>query len=955
MKTFLTSTVRVLSAFACAWLSIAVAFGSAASPRERIRFDAGWRFHLGNDWGTALNLAKAGSSAGPAVLSFGDATWREVDLPHDWAIELPFDKTADGSHGFKALGQAFPQNHVGWYRRVFDLPATDAGRRLSLEFDGIYRDATVFVNGWAMTHHESGYSGFRVDITDVANYGGKNVVAVRVDATQAEGWFYEGAGIYRHVWLVKTAPVAIAPDGIFVYSDLSTASKDPSATLHFRAEVANKEKSDSPVSVRWEVSSPGGKVVASAMADGSISAGGTGILSRTAEVQAPLLWTPETPSLYVLHTKLFDSKNTVIDEVDTPFGIRSFGFDADKGFLLNGLPYVLKGTCNHQDHAGVGAAIPDAVQVYRVKKLKELGSNAYRTSHNPPTPELLDACDRLGLIVMDENRVLGSDPQHLELLSDLVRRDRNHASVGIWSLGNEEWEVGETASGARVAAVMQRLIQEQDPTRPVTYNAPVGNSGDGVNSVIEVRGWSYHIGESTMDAYHAAHPKQPNVGSEQGSSVGTRGIYSADKERGYVSAYDDNAQAWSNTAEQWFTFFDHRPWLSGGFVWTGFDYRGEPTPYGWPCINSHFGIFDTCGFPKDNFYYYQSWWTNTPVLHILPHWNWSGREGQAIDVRVFSNCDEVELFLNGRSLGKKKMVRASHLRWSVPYEPGALSAKGFRAGQIIAETKVETTGPAVSVNLVADRTTLAADGRDVAVVTVALKDSHGRVVPTADNHVTFSLEGAGKIVGVGNGDPSCHEPDVYIAEPKMQIRPISTWKWKQISDPWARPMPEAAVSFDDSNWAAYDVNASNGPLKSGVAGVFRTKVNVSAEDLQDRKIDLWLGKIRGNGAIFVNEKLIGRGFGPWNSTVLDVGNAFHEGENTIAVVVNAEQDDAGLIEGASLRLPEKSTTPQWSRSAFNGYAQVIVASRTLGGAIRLTAQADGLKPSTIELHSAAAK
>jgi beta-galactosidase len=656
-----------------------------------------------------------------------------------------------------------------------------------------------------------------------------------------------------------------------------------------------------------------------------------------------------------LRTTLIAGGDQVVDKIETPFGVRSFAFDADKGFLLNGRPYVIKGTCNHQDHAGVGTAIPDRLQEFRVKTLKEMGSNAYRTAHNPPTPELLDACDRLGMIVMDENRLIGSDTQHMRWLEEMIRRDRNHASVAIWSLGNEEFSTGETSAGARVAATMQERIKQLDPTRPITYNAPVGNEWDGINSVIEVRGWSYHIGKDSMDAYHEAHPKQPNVGSEQGSTVGTRGIYSVDTERGYVTAYDDNAQSWSNTAEQWLTFFDSRPWLSGGFVWTGFDYRGEPTPYNWPCINSHFGIVDTCGFPKDNYYYYQSWWMSKPVLHILPHWNWKGREGQNIDVRVFSNCDEVELFLNGRSLGKKIMKRPSDVRWSVPYEAGILTAKGYRAGTTIAETKVETTGAASAVELTPDRNQLEANDRDVAIITVAIKDSQGRIVPTAGNKISFAIEGPAKILGVGNGDPSCHEPDVYLPEIKMQSRPLSTWRWRKIPDPWAKPMPEIAASYDDSHWAPVDVELAQGPLNAGIAGVFRTTVNVSEEELQGGKIDLWFGKIRGNGIVYVNGNRVGPGFGSWNSTILDVSHEFHIGKNSIAVMVYSDAPGSGLIEGAALKFPGPSTSPQWSRSAFNGFAQIIVQSGKEPGRVRLTAQSPGLKPTVAEFTLSTAK
>ncbi len=695
---------RLLTGFYLSILSV----GSAAdlsSPRERLLMDFGWKFHLGDEWGIAQNLAKAGTGSGPASVSFSDASWRTINLPHDWAIELPFDPSADGGHGFKALGPGFPQNSVAWYRRTFEVSKADDGKRLWLEFDGVFRDCTVFVNGWFIGHHESGYSSFRYDITDLANYGGKNLVAVKVDASQFEGWFYEGAGIYRHVWLVKTEQVAIAPNGVFVYSRFKNNVPEGPATIHLNATLTNTETNTVAAEVSWQIIGPDGKGndMGGAHQTSELAPALKTKFSREMEVKSPVLWSPESPKLYKLITTV-ESGDKVVDRKEIEFGIRTIAFDVSKGFLLNGKPYKLKGTCDHQDAAGVGVALPDRLQYFRVEKLKEMGCNAIRTSHNPPTPELLEACDHLGMLVMDENRLLGSDPMHLNLLKELICRDRNHPSVAIWSIANEEFTVQATPAGKRVAETMQDFIRRLDPTRPITYAAPVGNEFAGINSVIEVRGWNYHVGKD-MDDYHQEHPNQPNVGTEQASTVSTRGIYVSDPKRGYVSAYDVNAQPWSSTAEKWWSYFAERPWLSGGFIWTGFDYRGEPTPYGWPCINSHFGVMDTCGFPKDLFYYYQSWWTDKPVLHLLPHWNWSasaessgatapkrseggpGKEGQPIDVWCFSNCQEVELFLNGQSLGRKTMKRNSHLQWPVKYEPGTLSAKGYSDGKLVAETK----------------------------------------------------------------------------------------------------------------------------------------------------------------------------------------------------------------------------------------------------------------------------
>jgi beta-galactosidase len=923
------------------------------APRTRLLLDAGWKFHLGNEWDIGQNLAKAGTGYGPASMLFSDRSWRSVDLPHDWAIEQPFDPKADGAHGFRAVGPGFPDNSTGWYRRAFELPPADAGRRLWLEFDGVFRDCTVFVNGWFVGHHESGYSGFRYDITDVANCGGKNVVAVRVDASQFEGWFYEGAGIYRHVWLVKTSPLAIAPDGVFVFSRFKDNVPTGPAEIHLQTRLTNTLKTPGDATVAWEIITPGGKPVAGTRQPARVDGLAALEVEQAVSLDAPELWSPESPKLYKLVTTVTSGGQT-IDRVETEFGIRTVAFDAKQGFLLNGRPYTLKGTCNHQDHAGVGAALPDRLQYFRVAKLKEMGGNAYRTSHNPPTPELLEACDRLGLLVMDESRLLGSDALNLDRWERQIRRDRNHASVALWSLGNEEFSTQETPAGGRVAATMQAFVKQLDPSRPVTFNANLGNEYTGINQVIEVRGWSYHIGVDNMDAYHAAHPLQPNVGSEQGSTVSTRGIYADDKERGYVSAYDDHAQSWSNTAEEWVSFFDTRPWLSGGFVWTGFDYRGEPTPYSWPCINSHFGIYDTCGFPKDNFWYYQSWWTDRPVLHLLPHWNWAGREGQEIDVRAESNCDEVELFLNGRSLGRQMMKRTSELKWKVGYAPGTLSAKGFKGSKVVTETKVETTGAAAAVQFTPDRATISADGEDVSVITVSVADDQGRIVPVAGNSISFELEGPGRIIGVGNGDPSCHEPDVFVSAPTIRTTAVAGWHWKKITDTNVPNLREVGVLLDDSAWEKADVNAESGPLVAREQGVFRARFTVSAQELAAPGVELWFGRIDGDGVVYLNGQRIGAGGDSRAASIYDVKALLHPGENTVAVTIANWNVMAGLNKGVMLRLVDNPAPVEWRRSVFNGLAQIIVQSTRESGPLKLTARSAGLKPATVTLQAAPA-
>ena len=923
---------------------------TAESPREHLSLDANWKFHLGDDWPDALSLMNSGTGSGPASEKFSDTFWRTVNVPHDWAVELSFDWAADGSHGFHTLGVKYPTNSIAWYRRTFELAKEDEGKRIWLTFDGVFRDATVWVNGWCVRHHEGGYYPFREDITDVVHYGGKNSIAVLVDATKVEGWFYEGAGIYRHVWLDKTAPVAIAPDGVFVWCYFSANEPESRVKkIHFETQLLNSQKQPANVTINYSVISPDGDELRRDTNSAIVPASSTEQVRYENDLDVFVLnpdwWSPENPKLYKLITTV-SSDGKVVDQKETTFGIRTVGFDATNGFLLNGKHYELYGTCNHQDHAGVGAAIPDALQEFRVKKLKEFGCNAYRMSHNPPTPELLDACDRLGMLVMDESRLMGSDSVNLQKWDDLIRRDRNHPSVALWCIANEQFMVQDTPQAASVARTMQDYVKQLDPLRPVSYASPEDDVFRGINSVIEVRGWNYHYGPQ-MDRYHAAHPTQPNFGSEQASVVGTRGIYTNDRPHGYVAAYDVVWPGWTTTAESWWSYFAERPWMSGAFVWTGFDYRGEPTPYWWPCINSHFGILDTCGFPKDAFYYYQSWWTTNTVLHLAPHWNWPGHEGQEILVQAFSNCKEVELFLNGTSLGKQAMNPNSKLSWQVKYAPGTLSAKGFdAAGKVIAETEVETTGAAAQIRLTPDRKTINADGADVSVFTVSAVDAQGRVVPVAQNKIHFSVEGAGNIIGVGNGDPSCHEPDVFVPSAPSHNIAVGNWRWEigNISKNRSA-VPEYANDFDDSAWKPV---SGGGPTieTPETAAIYRAHVKLTEEDLKGEGAMICFSGCDDEGWYFVNGQFVGESHDWQAQPIFDVKKYLHAGDNVIAVGVYNGVAQGGLNPNVNVQIVGHATAAPWSRSLFNGLAQVIVQSAKDAGEIKLTATADGLAPAT---------
>lgn len=738
------------------------------SPRERLLLDRDWKFHLGHaseprrDFGFGGNEAFAKDGEifpGVAEQKYDDSQWSAINLPHDWVVELPFvdDKHLRG-HGYKPVGREYPETSVGWYRRTFELPASDASRRISLEFDGVFRDAIVVLNGHLLGRNLSGYAPFQYDISDVANFGGTNVLVVRADATEYEGWFYEGAGIYRHVWLVKTNALHVPQWGTFVRSDFTTDNGTAeSARLTIATEVDNDSDDAVTFRVVSEVRDASGKVIASTTSKPArADAWSHSTITQTVNVPRPELWSIDTPHLHTLTTTIISDKGATHDRYDTTFGIRTAHFDVDNGFFLNGQRVALKGTCNHQDHAGIGSALPDAVQTFRVSKLKEMGSNAYRTSHNPPTAELLDACDRLGMLVLDETRMFSSQAEGLSQLERMIRRDRNHPSVFAWSISNEEWNSQGTSVGTRVASTMRRLARSLDPSRPVT--AAVDSSyGKGVMLSVDAQGINYT--RESIDALHHNMPKLPLFESETASAFATRGIYAKDAQRGYVSAYDVNKPGYGATAEEWWTYTIARRWLAGGFAWTGFDYRGEPSPYDWPCISSHFGIMDTCGFPKDTFYYYQAWWGDEPVLHVFPHWNWSGSEGHEIDVWVHSNLDRVELFLNDNSLGAQAVPTDGHVSWKVRYEPGAIEARGYKGNKLVKSTRHETTGPATRVLLHADREWMSADGEDVIMVDAQVVDEHNRPVPTAEAEISFVVSGSGTIIGVGNGDPSSHEPD----------------------------------------------------------------------------------------------------------------------------------------------------------------------------------------------------
>ena len=746
---------------------------SVYNVRQTVCLDKGWKFSFGHagdpkkDFGCGTEyfnyLTKANSihNEGPYAQKFDDSSWQEIQLPHDWVTSLPYAPEASHSHGYKTVGWKYPETSVGWYRKTLKIGHEDLGKRLMLRFDGIFRNAQVWFNGFYMGTEPSGYVTQIYDITPYVNYGGDNLICVRADASLEEGWFYEGAGIYRDVWLEKSAEVSVAPFGTFVRTDLKQKPGD--AVLTVRTEVTNSglQKQSYTVDIRL-LDAEGQEVAYSKDTHPSnLNAKDTREQLCMMVVKNPHLWSPDDPYLYqVEHIVKVDDQ--VTDVYTTTIGIREIAFDAKKGFLLNGQPLKLKGVNMHQDHAGVGAAIPDALQVWRIRQLKAIGCNAYRASHNPMTPALLDICDREGMLVIDENRLMGINEEHLRLLERMIKRDRNHPSIILWSDGNEEWGLENTIQGTRVAEAMREYTRLLDPSRPST----VANAG-GTELIkgLDVVGFNYIV-QNDVDNRKKANPSWKILGTEETTGCGTRGVYfkeSGDRsqesgvgsqEGRMVSMNRDTTHHHvENVIERGWKFYAERPWAAGLFYWTGFDYRGEPNPLKYPAHDSEFGIFDYCGFPKDEAYYLKAWWTDGPVLHIFPHWNLAGHEGEEIEFWAYSNCDEVELVVNGRKLGRQAMPKNGHLKWKATYQPGKVVAYGYKQGKRIMTQTIETTKPAYKTVLKADRSSITADGRDVAIVTIEVQDQKGRIVPDACPMLTFTLEGAGRILGAGNGDP----------------------------------------------------------------------------------------------------------------------------------------------------------------------------------------------------------
>jgi beta-galactosidase len=771
----------LLIAAYCLVASAGVATRVQIHEERRVSFNDGWHF------------LKA-DAEGAQDPGFDDSKWPEVQLPHDWAIDGPFDSALNPHTG------ALPISGTGWYRKTFVLPDNLKDRYFTIEFDGAMSNAHVWLNGRELGSRPNGYIGFNFDLTPFLRFDGReNVLAVRLTPEDHSSRWYPGAGIYRSVWLDVTSSVHVAHWGVYVTTpDVS----DEKSTVAVRTELRNRRNDSVPVVLRTSILDVGGKRVSQSESKATISANATQTVLSRLTITRPELWDVDRPYLYNLVSEVIDGKR-VVDRYVTRFGVRTLAFDKEKGFSLNGRHLKLQGVCLHHDLGALGAAVNRRATERQLEIMKAAGVNAVRTSHNPPSPELLELADQMGILVMDEAfdmwripKVPNGYSKYFDQWSeqdvrDMVRRDRNHPSVILWSIGNEIPEQGR-ADGWQEAKRLVSFFHEEDPSRATTaafnsWSAAIQNK---LADQVDIPGFNYqpmHYEQILKD-----HPNWIIVGSETASCVSSRGTYHLPLEKYQkheslqVSSYDIVAPPWAYCPDVEFTYQDRFPNVLGEFVWTGFDYIGEPTPYfggrganehDWPARSSYFGMVDLAGFPKDRYYLYQSVWTKKPMVHLLPHWNWQGREGQNIPVMCYSNGDEVELFLNGKSLGRKK--RAAEIveipvgpnvspdrkfqskyrfMWQVPFEAGTLKAVAYQNGSQVASEEVRTAGAAARLKLVPDHKIIQADGDDLSFITVRVEDKDGTLVPNADNLVHFTLSGPGTIAAVDNGNAATVEP-----------------------------------------------------------------------------------------------------------------------------------------------------------------------------------------------------
>lgn len=894
---------------------------------KKNNFNSNWEFifdkelDVFNDYGISKYSDAVGAPA--RFLQFNN--WRHIDLPHDWAIGLPKDVKANTFAGgranthFHRYGAERHSNvdevyNVGWYRKVFEYDQSWSDKRIFLEFEGVFRDAVFWVNGVYLDRHFSGYNSFVVEITDHLVEEGMNSVAVRVDTEQPEGWFYEGAGIYRNVNLLVGEAQYFKPNKTVIKTKLD-------GTVTASAVLVNDTAEQIPTEVKWNIIDAQNQVVAEKIENVCLEAYSESKISVELKIENPLLWHVDTPNLYTLSIK-------ACDETQETFGVRTVSFDANRGFLLNDEPLKLHGACVHQDFGGVGVALTDNLHKYKIQKLKEMGVNAYRASHHAPAPSLLRACDELGMLVMDECRMFGTAPEALRQLTDLIERDRNHPSVFIWCVGNEEFSIHNTEWSNKLLQKVTRIVKTLDDTRAVTYGGCNGPNFVGANGAAEVRGINYirNGAPHWVDKYHEEHPEQPIIGTEESSYVLSRGGKKNDLASGKLDSTGSVTMPWGSTPKGWVKFFEERDYLAGGFMWTGFDYHGEPNPFYDSNMSSSFGTIDLCGIEKPPFYYYKAWWTNEPVLKLAPHWDYA--EGEVAEITVYTNCQQVTLYVNDKKIGTKTLEKFDIPTWTIPFEKGSIRVEGTKDG-ITYRDELHTPGKVADVRSICVLKGIKED--DVSIIQLEAVDENGVFCPNADNLMELALSD-GKIIGVGNGDPSSLDYEQLL--PTEEIKLLRSFN----TEFGAITFPEKAENEIDRQYT----NIVMEPYTDGFCDDYRKVATYKYHVEEAKKFTFTttisnvkeyqyveFERISGEATIYLNGKQIGHNR---HMSMADYNTSrpyrfycdFAEGDNELTIEIMTHKDCKHALSGYIKVGKEKQD--KWNVRLHYGKAVVIVKS-----------------------------
>ena len=933
-----------------------------------ICFDKNWLFITDKDCGvfSAYGFRKCSSATGPADIGYHEGLMRSVDIPHDWGIELLPDERANPSNACRPISRYIPQpsafdcdSHiesvsVGWYRKHFKVKKLCEGQRVFLEFEGVFRDYAVFVNGIYIDRHNSGYTSAVFEITDQLIPEKDNVLAVRVDATQPEGWWYEGAGIYGHVNLIIKGEVYIPEYTTFV-------NTKNSGEVRVSTALYNSSYTQNHIQLKCRLLYNGKPCAQSKSISSALLPHKETEFSFELKVERPILWDTDYPNLYTAELYIED---TLCDSVK--FGFREFSYDANKGMFLNGKHIKIRGACIHQDFGGFGVALPESISRYKLELLKSMGVNAYRASHHPASPDVLKICDELGILVMDETRVFGSSAEALTQLEAMVKQHRNHPCIFMWSLGNEEYhrQIQSTDRAAIMAKTAYELVKSLDSTRAITFGSNNGCVDKGANSIMDVRGFNYirnlerltrdekgnHIPGHNADRYHAEHPDTVMLGTEEGSHFLCRDAGFDNFKKGQVNATGEHTAMGGSTPEGWVKFYENRDYLVGGFMWTGIDYYGEPKPFTQINTSSSFGAIDLVGFPKNSYHYYRSCWLDEPILEIMPHWDF--KKGDKVKIAVYTNCERVSLYLNGKKLGEKQLERYDSAIWELEFEPGCLEAVGEKDG-VTYRAGISTPKAPKKLSLKPDKIT-ACNG-DIVIIDAMITDEDGNICRNFDRNILFDIEGNGKIIAIGNGNPADHTADKFIEstvtqavsdfyvtrnglpKEKYAIPDEKDMSGVEISDAIDAQFKNFLIEpkhpdYEDDHRLVWQYQALN---EKETSAVFEADI-FDAKDFEFIQFDRLFGKFE----VYLNGTLIGKNTAHIKvTTPFRFHCCFQEGANHLEVRMSGvNTSQLGIYNKVEIG---RSVSPSWQKESFYGKLRVFVQAKD-SGSFTFLAKSNGL-------------